>query len=344
MVDPNDLQTIKQQVLSFWRQWDESPDPTLTTLDQLPFELERDFYARLHQPLGDLAGWDLYRDEYLLPLRSAFGRMHREMHLFFGGLSNGRRDGDVSKDGELWITGTGLLHGNFDQAYLGISPTHQAVSLRWGEFLRFRNGRLSAVYLMHDLVDFCEQIQRPVLPISQGRPGIYSRPAAADGIQLGHSDPSVTQHSLAHIREFLFEGLNAYDQSSLKSMGMERFFHPHVAWYGPGGIGACLGLSEFQSLHQQPWLTAFPDRQVQDLTGLFAEGMFTGSPGWAAVLATHRGPYLGSPATGSALSINGLDWWKREGDRYIENWVFVDMVHLFQQMGVNLLARARGSA
>jgi hypothetical protein len=37
--------------------------------------------------------------------------------------------------------------------------------------------------------------------------------------------------------------------------------------------------------------------------------------------------------------VNGLDFWRREGDRFTENWVFVDMLHLFRQFGVDLLAR-----
>jgi len=39
--------------------------------------------------------------------------------------------------------------------------------------------------------------------------------------------------------------------------------------------------------------------------------------------------------------VNGLDYWRRRGDPFIENWVFVDMVHLFRQFGVDLLARIR---
>ncbi len=39
------------------------------------------------------------------------------------------------------------------------------------------------------------------------------------------------------------------------------------------------------------------------------------------------------------VEINGLDWWKRDGEVYIENWVFVDMIHLFRQLGVDLFER-----
>ena len=123
---------------------------------------------------------------------------------------------------------------------------------------------------------------------------------------------------------------------------MADYFHPDVRWYGPGGIGACLSFSDFQQRHQRHWLSAFPDRKVQDLDALIAEGVYSGGPGWAGVVATHLGEYLGVPATGRTLRINGLDFWKRDGERYVENWVFVDMVHLFGQMGVDLFARLHG--
>jgi predicted ester cyclase len=101
-------------------------------------------------------------------------------------------------------------------------------------------------------------------------------------------------------------------------------------------------LAEFENLHQKHWLHAFPDRAVQDLDCLFAEGAYTGGAGWNGVLATHTGRYLDCPATGKRIGVNGLDFWRREGDRFTENWVFVDMLHLFRQFGVDLLTRTAG--
>jgi len=63
------------------------------------------------------------------------------------------------------------------------------------------------------------------------------------------------------------------------------------------------------------------------------------APGWAGVTATHTGEYLDCAATGRPLKINGLDFWKLQNDRYVENWVFVDMIHLFRQFGVDLFER-----
>ena len=35
---------------------------------------------------------------------------------------------------------------------------------------------------------------------------------------------------------------------------------------------------------------------------------------------------------------DGGDWWRREGDLLVENWVFVDIPHVLLQMGYTLFA------
>ena len=290
-------------------------------------------------PIGDLDGRDDYFARYWNPLRSAFRHLTRETHLLIGGPSNGRADG--TGDGRAWVGGTGLLHGYFACDYLSIPASKSDVTLRWGEFCEIEDGHISRTLLLLDIVDLIEQAGIDVLPPARGRPGLWPPPAAADGIISATSDKAESDYSLEHIRRFIFDGLNNYDQASLGSMGMADYFDPDVRWYGPAGIGACFSFDEFEALHQRHWLHAFPDRQVQNLDALIADGAYTGAPGWGGVIATHSGEYLGVAPSGRRIAVNGVDFWKRSGERYIENWVFVDMVHLFAQFGVDLLARMR---
>lgn len=291
-------------------------------------------------PLLELRGIDTQVSGYWAPLKAAFPDLRRHTWILHGGASNGRRDGDLSHDGRLWVGGTGVYAGTFVHDYLGIPASGRRVSIRWGEYHRFDGGRIVETYCLLDLVDLMEQAGLRVLPPCRGVPGLYPPPRAADGVLLTPQPPAESLESLAHIRQFIFAGLNGFNRTELASMGMARWFHPEVKWFGPGGIGACLSLKAFEDHHQQPWLVAYPDRKVQDLDALIAEGAYSGGPGWAGVLATHTGPYLDQPATDRRIAFNGMDWWKREGDQYVENWVFVDMVHLFRQFGVDLLARA----
>jgi predicted ester cyclase len=287
-------------------------------------------------PINELRGVAAIVSGFWLPLLRSFPDLRRQIHLFLSGRSNGRIDGDMTLDGRMWVSGTGYFVGTFAQDYLSIPATGNEVNIRWGEFCRIKEGRIVEVFFLLDLIDLMQQAGFQVLPPSRGIDGVFPPPRAQDGIMLDAQDEQVSQYSLDHIRRFIFEGLNRYDQTELQSMGIASFFHPNVQWYGPGGIGACQSLREFEDRHQQPWLNAFPDRQVQDLDALIAEGKYSGAPGWAGVKATHLGPYLDCPPTGRGVEINGLDWWKREGEFYIENWVFVDMIHLFHQLGIDL--------
>ena len=60
--------------------------------------------------------------------------------------------------------------------------------------------------------------------------------------------------------------------------------------------------------------------------------------GWPSVRATHAGEYLGAPARGTPINMRVMDWWRRKDGLLVENWVFIDLPHLFLQMGVDLLA------
>jgi len=313
--------------------------PASAVLDVFSATMAPDVRWHGFEPVGSLEGFDAIADAFWRPFNASFGDLTREIHIFFGGQSNGRADGDIGRDGRWWVTGTGLFHGVFEHDYLTIPATGEPVSIRWGECCCVEDGAITEVFFLIDLVDLMQQAGFDVLPPARGADGLYPAPAERDGLLMEASDEAESAYSLDHIRRFIFDGLNAFDESELSSMGMANWFHPEVQWYGPGGIGACLSFKEFEELHQAPWLVAFPDRQVQDLDALFAEGSYSAAPGWSGVLATHTGSYLDQAATGNKVEFNGLDWWKRAGEHYIENWVFVDMIHLFAQFGVDLFDR-----
>ncbi len=332
-------QANKSLVLEYWAALD-AADPAERASAQTVLASGLRWHG--HVPVGSLIGPEQFASGAWEPLRRSFPDLERETFVFFAGSSNGRADGDIEKDGHLWVTGTGLFRATFAEDYLTIPATGGPVSIRWGEFCRVADGKIDEVYFLVDLLDLMRQAGHDVLP-DLGVGGLYPPPAAGDGVLLDPQDDAATDDCLDRIRTFIFDGLNEYDEGDLSTMGLANYFHPDLHWYGPGGIGACLSFKEFEDVHQRPWLVAFPDRQVQDLDALFAEGGYCGAPGWAGVKAYHTGPYRGAEATGAAIDFNGLDWWKLEGDRFVENWVFVDMIHLFEQMGVDLFDRMRAS-
>ena len=118
-----------------------------------------------------------------------------------------------------------------------------------------------------------------------------------------------------------------------------------MKWYGPSGIGACFSLEEFEDFHQRPWLHGFGDRNLSRAGSGTANGPHRRRQirQWVeygdTVFSQHHGEYANIAATGKLLTLRDFDWWKREGDYLIENWVPIDMIDLCRQIGVDLMAR-----
>ena len=329
-------QRNKNTAIAFWNALDKAPDTPADIQSFLSADLRWDGFA----PFADTRTTADYLSSYVTPFYGAFDQVHRETHILMGGVSDGRADG--GRDGRHWVGGTGYLNVNQVCNIYVIPTRNMPVRLRWGEFLQFdQDGKITCIQTIIDVIDWLEQIDLSPLPRPKGAAHVYPAPTGSDGVLTDPQDSTQSEQLLSFARDFIFGGLNGFDQSDLKSMGMTNYFHPNLKWYGPGGIGACLSFKEFEDLHQRPWLVAFPDRMVGDLDNLIAEGDYVGASSMPSVMLTHTGQYLGHSASNARCGVNGIDFWRYENGQFVENWVFVDMVHLFAQMGIDLLERVK---
>jgi hypothetical protein len=263
-------------------------------------------------------------------LRRAFPDLQRHTDILLGGTFNDQQ----------WVSGTGYFSGTWTQDWLGMPATGAPATIRWGEFCRIDADRIVASYVLLDLVDLLRQAGVAVLPPSRGDTVRVPGPHSGDGVQFMAQDEHATQRSLQLV-EAMIAGLMRYDGHDLASMQMPRFWHPQMHWYGPGGIGTARGLVEYEQVHARPFLHAFPDRRGGDHKARIAEGAYVASTGWPSVRATFTGDYLGAPATSQPIGMRVMDWWRRDGDLLVQNWVLIDLVDLFGQFGIDLFARMR---
>jgi len=330
----NDLtQHNKRLVWDFWQQIDAA------TTDDLPkvaaTVLADDVAWTGFHPFNALAGLDAVVDRWWRPLRAAFPDVRRETYILLGG----------SFDGKDWVSATGCFVGTFAADWVGIPATGRETSIRWGEFCAVRDGRIVEDYLLLDLVDVMRQAGYRVLPPAPGE-DTWPRPFDEDGVLLVAQDDAESLRSL-HLVEAMIGGLGKFDGADAAKMGQTAFWTPDMHWYGPVGIGSSRDRQEYERNHQTPFLTAFPDRKGFTHPdggrhkARIAEGHFVASTGWPSVRATHLGPYLGTPASGARVGMRVADWWRRSGDKLVQNWVFIDLPDLFLQMGVDLFARSR---
>lgn len=284
-------------------------------------------------PVNERIGPQAIAAHLIQPMRAAMPDIERRVDLFFAGQWDGRIDGGAG----TWVTCTGHYLGTLQAPLWGITPTGEPVWLRFGEFYRVEGGRIAEARILLDIIDLARQAGHRLLPPSSGLELLVPGPRNATGVLLGETQ-GTSEPTCLPLVEAMIGGLGRYDQKDLRSMGMEQYWQPEMMWYGPCGIGTSRGIGGFQKHHQQPFLHAFPDRKGGHHRARFGEGDYAASTGWPSVRATHAGAYLGTPASNRPITMRVMDWWRQEDGLLAENWVLIDLPHLFLQMGVDLLA------
>ena len=277
-------------------------------------------------PVEQCAGAAAITDRFWRPLVHAFPDLERRTDILMSGRFN---DGD-------WFASTGYFAGHFENSLFGIEASGRPHFLRYGWFDRVVGEQVVESYVLLDLTRLMiETGQWPLRP--QLGENWSPPPGTQDGVTFGFVDPAESDNSLKLV-EAMIAGLMSYDQKSLSSMGMKRFWTPQFQWYGPGGIGSARGHADYERAHQGPFLQAFPDRVGGNHKCRIGEGAYVASTGWPSLNATHLGgDWIGLAATGKRITQRIMDFWRREDDLLVENWVFIDMIDLIGQLGIDLL-------
>jgi predicted ester cyclase len=278
------------------------------------------------EPHAAVTGPDAIVAEFWAPLLEAFPDLQRNDYLLFAGESGG----------EEWVCASGNLVGTFDRTWLDIPPTGDATWIRFGEFHRMEDGLIAETYLFVDTLDVLRQAGYRFVP-SLGPEVVVPGPATQDGVQFDPSGTAESARTLGLVKEMIFDGLLPYEKERFAGYWTEDF-----TWYGPCGIGTTRGIDGFHEAHQRPFEEAFSgwDGATGNHICRFADGNYCGWLGWPDIEATHTGSgWLGLPATGTDVSMRVMDIWRREGDLLAENWVFIDMIDLLEQIGVDVFDR-----
>ena len=131
-----------------------------------------------------------------------------------------------------------------------------------------------------------------------------------------------------------------------KVMQLETYWHPSFNWYGPAGIGTARGMSGFRNWHQIPFLGGMPDRKLDEMGALtshwFGQGNYICETGWPNMrLTLSEDGWMGIAPVGKEVLLRSLDFWRMEDGLIRENWVLVDLLDLYSQIGVDVLGRMR---
>ena len=181
---------------------------------------------------------------------------------------------------------------------------------------------------------------------SLGREMYISGPATQDGLHFEGRTTAQAEQSLETVIGMLTDLSRHPTEGGPEIMQAEKYWAPRVNWYGPAGIGTARGLAGFRHWHQIPFLNALPDRKGGTTGTLnchfYGDGGYVVATGWPNMQMNVTGDgWLGIAPSGQQITMRSLDFWRVEQGLIRENWVLVDLLDVYTQLGVDVFARLR---
>lgn len=290
----------------------------------------------LCHPFGDMHGPVDFQEKALGALRAAWPDVERRDWLVMAG---------QDEQGADWVGCGGHFVGTFTAPFLDIPPTGHLTHMRFHEFYRFADGKVVEYQAIWDIPEVMMQAGAWPMAPSLGREFCVPGPATGDGLMRRARDDSQSRASQQLVIEMLQHMKRHPAQGGPEVMEMQRFWHPKMNWYGPAGIGTGRGIQGFRHWHQIPFLRAMPDRggKWEEITyHFFGDNAFCAVTGWPNMIqsVTHDG-WMGIVPPGREITMRSLDFWRIEDGLIRENWVLVDVLDAYQQLGVDVFARLR---
>ena len=290
-----------------------------------------DWHWRGMHPFHERTGAEAVAEAFWTPFLRAMQRVQRRQDIFIAGRN------EIDGFQSVWVISMGHLMGLFDAPFLGIPPTRKIAMLRYAEFNKVEDGRITETALFCDLIHLMHQAGLRPLPPQTGQHLVQPGPATHDGLLFGEADPGEGERTLALINRMIGD-INAAGRVTPEEE-LARCWHDDMIWWGPDGIGATYTIDRYIEQHQRPFRTQLAGRQFNGHLCRLAEGNFGGFFGWPNLTLTPKGGYMGLPGTDRPADMRVVDMYRRDGDKLAENWIFIDILHFLNMQGLDVLAR-----
>lgn len=291
-----------------------------------------DYLWRGFHPFDELHGPSDVGAQFWLPLKQSLTRMQRRMDIFMAG--ENEMDGFTS----VWVVSMGHLMGLFDKDWLGISPNGKMTFLRYCEFNKVENGKITETAMYFDIPHFMMQAGLQPFPPQTAAQLVQPGPMTHDGLMVGPQPAAEGERTLAAINSMISD-LGQWNSGLSLEDELRRTWSEDMIWWGPSGIGATYTIERYAQQHAGPFRAGFTDRSKTKHICRLAEGHYGGFFGWPNFTARPTGGFMGMPATDKAGEFRVIDIYRRDGDKLAENWIFIDLLHFWKQQGVDILAR-----
>lgn len=285
----------------------------------------------LCHPFGSFSGPSGFADTCLAPLQAAMPDLERRDMILLAA---------TTPEGDDWVSCMGNYMGTFTAAFLNIPPTGHLAHMRYHEFFRIVDGKVVEMQAIWDIPELMMQANAWPMPPQLGKFLCTPAPMPADGLSVSGDGTAAQDHVIAMLTDLCKYPVDP-DPAVMK---LDQYWHPSFNWYGPAGIGTSRGTSGFRNWHQIPFLGGMPDRKLDAMGDLMShwisEGDYVSETGWPNMRLTITGDgWMGIAPSGREVVLRSLDFWRMEDGLIRENWVLVDLLDMYRQIGVDVLAR-----
>lgn len=318
----HNAQRNRETIRRYWTELDASSPEKLPGIVRT--YTRNDIEWRGPQPFNDIRGVDGLIETLWIPLRQSFPDLRRCYDVLLAG----------SFRDQNWVSATGCFEGTFEEDWLGIVATGEKTQIRYGEIMSLVKGKIVKTYFLLDLLDVMQQGGYDLGWDAPAIEGLRPPVKFGSGILNTVQEPAETRQTLRLIESMLF-GLVRKDQP------MSLYWDEKMTWNSPSGVGTARNLQEFLERIHSEFLRGISGAWGGSHNVRYAEGRFAVSSGWPSLVAVHDGFFLGQEPTGQTLRWRIMDFWERKDDLLITNWVHIDMIDIFMQMGIDVFERYR---
>ncbi|MDA9678932.1 nuclear transport factor 2 family protein [bacterium] len=238
------LQKEKKIVLDYLHDIDNCKNEDL--LKVISNHTSENFHMRCSHPFNELKGAENVANHLWIPIKDSFNPIQRRLDIFYAGINS------LDENRGVWISSMGHLMGVFNKNFFGLQPNFKTSLLRFAEFYKVENNKITEGAIFLDIFNFMQQLGLSIIPESTGLVCVTPGPMNHKGLKfnLSDSDESIKTLNLIHrMRDRLVKGskMKTYKEE------LELDWKNDMVWWGPGGIGASYTIDGYFKGHAKPF-------------------------------------------------------------------------------------------
>lgn len=331
-LDMSGFQAEKKLVLAYYAALEAAQGSQVA--DVIGEYVSDDCLWRGFHPFNELTGPREIAETFWAPLKASFANLQRRQDIFIAGRNQ------IDDFQSTWVVSMGHLMGLLDAKWLCIPATGKIAMLRYCEFNKIENGKITETAMFFDIPHVMYQAGLNPFPPQTGAHLVQPGPMTHDGMCVEDRDPEEGKETLRAINTMIGDiktWSGGRDEPLVEEL--RRTWNEDMIWWGPAGIGATYTIPRYAEQHSGPFREAFVERKFNGHLCKLAEGHFGGFFGWPNLTLKNRGGFMGMPATETWGDMRVIDMYRRSGDKLTENWIFIDLLHFWKMNGLDVLER-----